>query len=221
MNGALGILDADDQHVLGEPTLGARLPTRNAQGVAFLAEQRVAAVARTEALDRQLFGEMHDEAAFGVQIAGRMQAFDEAAVAADALECGSAHARHQLHVEHDVGAVGDFDAATRERRIDRAHAIRHDIERAALHAAAKQIVHLTMRLGRREPMVVRPRVLAALGANKGQMFDARDIGRVGAIQIAAWKARPIERQEFLGRDQLPFQGLVLGVAAIAPINAVW
>ena len=59
---ALRVLDADDQHVLGEPALGARLPARDPQRVAFLAEQRVAAVARTEALDRQLLGEMHDEA---------------------------------------------------------------------------------------------------------------------------------------------------------------
>ena len=63
VNLALRILDADDQHVLGEPAFGACLPAGDAQRVALLAEQRIAAVAGAEALDRQLFGEMHDEAA--------------------------------------------------------------------------------------------------------------------------------------------------------------
>ncbi len=71
---ALRILDADNQHVLRQPALGARLPARDAQRVAFLAEQGVAAVAGAEAFDRQLFGEMHDEAALRIQIAGGMQA---------------------------------------------------------------------------------------------------------------------------------------------------
>src|SRR5213075_50083 len=37
-------LDADDQHVLREPTFGAGLVARDAQCVTFLAEQRVAAI---------------------------------------------------------------------------------------------------------------------------------------------------------------------------------
>ena len=49
MRFALRILDADDQHVLGEPAFAARLVAGDAQRVAFLAEQRVAAVARAEA----------------------------------------------------------------------------------------------------------------------------------------------------------------------------
>ena len=38
----------------------------------------------------------------------------------DALERGAAHARHDRHVEHDVGAVGDLDAAARVGRVDAA-----------------------------------------------------------------------------------------------------
>ena len=54
---ALRVLDADDEHVLGQPAFVARLPARDAQCVTLLAEQRVAAVARAEALDRELFRE--------------------------------------------------------------------------------------------------------------------------------------------------------------------
>src|SRR5690606_4036045 len=50
------VLDADDQHVLGEPALVTRLPARDAERVALLAEQRVAAVPRAVAHDRELLG---------------------------------------------------------------------------------------------------------------------------------------------------------------------
>ena len=60
--------------MLGQPAFAARLVRGDAQRVALLAEQRVAAVAGAVRLDRQLLGEMHDEAAFGVELADRMQA---------------------------------------------------------------------------------------------------------------------------------------------------
>ena len=110
-----GAFDADDQHVFGEPAFLTRLVTGDAQCVALFAEQRVAAVAGADALDRQLLGEMHDEALVRVEIARRVQTLDEVAFALDAPECFVAHTRHQLHVHDDVGAVGDLDTAACER----------------------------------------------------------------------------------------------------------
>ena len=110
---ALGVLDADDQHVLGHPALGAGLPAGDAQRMALLAEQRVAAIARAVAHDGQVFREMHDVAAVRVEFADRVPAADEAAVAGDALERGAAHAGHDAHVGGHVGAVGHLDAAAR------------------------------------------------------------------------------------------------------------
>ena len=156
---AARVLEADDQHVLGEPALAARLPARDAQRVALLAEQRVAAVARADALDREFLGEMHDEAAVGIEVADRVQALDEGAVLLDALQRRRAHARHDAHVEHDVRAVGDLDAAARVGRVDRAHAVGHDVHRAALHAAVEQGIHLAGGLGRVHPVVVRAGVV--------------------------------------------------------------
>ena len=72
--------------MLGEPALIARLPAGDAQGVAFLAQQRVAAVAGAEALDAELFGEMHDEAARRIELAGGVQAAHELALGGDALQ---------------------------------------------------------------------------------------------------------------------------------------
>ena len=99
---------------------------------------------------------------FGIQLADGMQAPHElAAFGGDALQRGAAHARHDPHVQHDVGAVGDLHAAARVGRIDGAHAVGHDIQRAALHAALEQRVHLRVRFGRRHPVVVRAGVFLA------------------------------------------------------------
>jgi hypothetical protein len=100
---ALRVLDADDQHVLGQPTFLARLPAGDAQRMALLAQQRIAAIAGAVGLDRQLFREMHDVASLGVELAGGVQALDETAFALDPRLRRRAHARHQAHVGHDIG----------------------------------------------------------------------------------------------------------------------
>jgi hypothetical protein len=57
---ARGRLHAEDQHVLGEPAFVARHHRCDAQREAFLAEQRVAAIARAERPDLARLREMHD-----------------------------------------------------------------------------------------------------------------------------------------------------------------
>src|SRR3546814_17032929 len=80
------ILDAEDEHVLGQPTLAARLVRGDAQRVALLAQQRVAAVARAVGLDAELVREVHDPAARRIELADRVQALDERALALDARQ---------------------------------------------------------------------------------------------------------------------------------------
>jgi hypothetical protein len=69
-------------------------------------------------------------------------------------------------------------------------------------------------------MIVRAGILAVRRAHEGQVLDARDIGRVGAVQIAPRKAGLIEGQKTLGRDQLALDASALRVAAVAPMDAV-
>ncbi len=217
VNLTLRIFDADDEHVLRQPAFGARLPTGDAQGVTLFAEQGVAAVAGAEALDGEFFRKMHDETAFGIEVPGGMQSPDERAIARHALERRPTHARHEAHVEHDIGAVGDLDSAPREGRVDRTHAVRHHIQGAPLHAACEQCVHLRMRLARLDPVVVRARVLFVLGANEGQMLDSCHVRGGRARQHAAGKALRIQGQQLLVGDQFPLQRLELRVAAVAPM----
>jgi hypothetical protein len=106
----------------------------------------------------------------------------------DALERRAPHAGHQLHIEDHVRAVGDLDAASRKRRVDRPHAIRDDIQGTSFHAAGEQGIHLDVGLRGIKPVVVRPGVFLVPGANEGQVFDARHVRRIGAGQNAAGKA---------------------------------
>jgi phosphoenolpyruvate carboxykinase (GTP) len=56
-------------------------------------------------------GEVHDEAALRIQLADGVQALHEtAAIGGDALQRRSPGAGHDGHVQHHIGAVGDFHA---------------------------------------------------------------------------------------------------------------
>ena len=66
---AVGTFEAEDQHMLGEPAFLARLITGDTQGMALLAEQCIATIARADTLNREFLGEMHDETTIGVEIA--------------------------------------------------------------------------------------------------------------------------------------------------------
>ncbi len=113
MDLALRALNADDEHVLGQPAFRASLITGNSERMAFLAEQCVTAIARPVAHDRELLGEVHDETALGVELADRMKTLDEAPGGFDLFERGRAHTRHEVHVGRDVCAVGYLHAVAR------------------------------------------------------------------------------------------------------------
>ena len=69
MRFAFRALQADDEHVFGQPAFGTCLVARDSKRMAFLAEQGVAAIPRAVAHDREFFGEVHDEAAVRIEFA--------------------------------------------------------------------------------------------------------------------------------------------------------
>ena len=215
---ARGALEADDEHVFRHPPLVTGLPARDAQRVAFLAEQRIAAVARTDALDVELVGKMHDETALGIEVAGRVQPANEAAFAFDALQRGVAHACHEFHVDDDIRAVRNLDAAARVRGIDRPHAVGDDIHRAALHRAVEKCVDLRMALGWAHPVVVRTGVVALRGADIGQVFHPGHIGGIRQVQVAVRVGVGVERGQGARIDHLLDELSVLRVGAGAPVD---
>ena len=103
---ARGVLYLNNEHVLRKPAFLARLPACDAQSVAFLAQQRIAAVAGTEAPDAEFLGEMHDVAPPGIEFADRVHPLYEFALALDTIKRLRTHACHQVHIHRNVGAVG-------------------------------------------------------------------------------------------------------------------
>ena len=111
------------------------------------------------------------------------------------LQRRAAHAGHDVHVQHHVRAVGDLHAVACQRRIERAHAVGHDVQRAALHAAGEQALIFVVRVGGCHPVVVRAGIFLVAGAHEGQVLDAGHIGRVGAGQMAAGKFLLVELEQ--------------------------
>ncbi len=65
---AVGTLQAEDQHVLGEPSFVAAEQARDSQRETFLAEQRVAAVTAADRDNRVVLRKVANQAPLGIQI---------------------------------------------------------------------------------------------------------------------------------------------------------
>ncbi len=215
---ALRVLQADDEHVLRQPTFRARLVAGDAQSVALLTEQCVSAVTRTEALDGEFFGEVHDETPLRIELADRVQSADERAIGGDALERRAPYTRHDDHVQNHVRTVRDFDTATGQRRVDGSHAVRNDVQGPLAHAAAEQIAHLRMRLVRGHPVVVGTCVFFRAGTDESEVLDAGDIARVGAGKVTSGEELRIECLQFPFTRQHRGQLALLRVGPVAPVN---
>ena len=165
---ALRIFDPQDEHVLGHPALIARDIGCDAQREALLTQQRIAAVAGTERPDLARLGKMHDVLFF---IAGPghvlLSAPERHADAVDArhhallipvdlFKHRNADARHDAHVYHDVGRVGELHTDLRHGRIQRPHTERQHVHGPAAHAAVEQLLQLPAHLVGIFPIVGRP-----------------------------------------------------------------
>src|SRR5207253_49978 len=82
---ALGRLDPDDEHVLGEPALALPEDARDPEREALLPEERVAPVARAYAHDLVVVGEVADVTPLGREVSERVEALRERSGGAELL----------------------------------------------------------------------------------------------------------------------------------------
>ena len=217
--------------MLGEPTFVSSHIRRNAQRKAFLAQQRVAAVAGTIRPDLARLRVMDD--VFGVIarpldvffacLQGRadgVNARHEFSIHAQHIKHRLAHARHDFHVDGDIGAVRQLDADVRNRRAQRAHAERDHVHGAAGHAAVKQGLQRGAHLGRGHPVVGRAGVVFFGRADVGAVFHPRHVARVAQREKAVRPLGFVQFFERAGVHQLLAQALVFSVAAVTPIHGV-
>ena len=156
---------------------------------ALLAEQRVAAVARAVRPDLARLREVDDVLLVvarpgHILLPGRERradavhaGHDALHVLVDLLEDRQADARHDPHVDDDVGRVGQLHADLRHRRADRPHAERQHVHRPAAHAAVEQLLQLAAHLERVHPVVGRAGGVLRQRADEGAVLDAGDIAR--------------------------------------------
>ena len=217
---AAGRLDAEDEHVLGEPAFLAPEIGTDAEGEAFLPKKHIAAVVRAGGDDGIVLGEMRDDATIGIGVESAVEAAIEISRFAEMVPGDFAHARHDAHRKHDVDGIGDLDAYLAERRSGRAHQVRHHIHGAPAHRAKAPTAEPRVHLGRRRPVVGGAGLLLRLGADVGALLDARDVVRVGAMVIAAGQLLLVELDENALRHGLLGEALLFGLGAIAPEDAL-
>ena len=164
---------------------------------------------------------MHDKATLGIQVTCRVQASDEGRFVFNACQCRAAHAGHQFHVHHNVSAVRDFYAAAGVGRVDRAHAIRDHVHRAALHATVEKRVDLRVSCRGLHPVIVGPGIFFRGRANESQMLNPCYITGIGQVQVTIGIFLFIQFGQRAVSQHLPDHFLVLGVGSRAPANGVW
>ncbi len=228
----LGRDELEDQHVLGEPALVTGHRRRDAKCVAFLAQQGVAAVTGAVAPDHPLLGEVGDvlrvvARPWDVILArlerrpDRVQARDEVGVELfDPLEHVGAHPGHDPHRRDDVGRVGDLDAEHRGVGLEVTHHERDHVEGAAAHAAAVELGHQRLHLGRRHPVVRRAGVGLLDRADVGAVLDACDIAGVGGAPERVRLLDRVQLGQGTGSDELARERLPLRLGAVTPVDVV-
>ena len=218
--------------MLGEPALVAGHDRGDAQGVALLAEQGVAAVAGAEGPDGPLLGELHDVLgvvarpgdvglAVGERVADGVDGLDEVGVGLGHLvEDRGAHAGHDAHGDGDVGGVGELDAEHRALGLEVAHDERDDVHRPAPHAALVEAPHDPLHLLGVHPVVGGPAVLLVDRADVGAVLDAGHVDRVaGGVEGVRLLGR-VEAGERAGALEGLGQHRPLLVGAGAPVDGV-
>ena len=177
--------------MLGHPTLVARHVGGDAEGETLFTEESVAAITGTEGPDFASLRKV-DDVFFLVagpddilgsgsqRSANRMHARHDAFSApVDLGKNRQTDARHDAHIHHDVGRVGDFNADLRDGRTDRPHAERQHIHRAPGHAAVEKPLQLFAHLERLYPIIGRTRAILGERTNESAVFDAGHVARVG------------------------------------------
>ena len=150
--------------------------------------------------------------------ADRVHGLDPRRAAGDLAQHVGADAGHDADRGDGVGAVGDLHADVRERAADRAHRERHDVHRAAAHAALEERGDRRADLGGRDPVVRGAGVLFALGGDEGAALDAGDVARVRAGEVRAGAPLGVELDELALVDHLAQQRVVLGARAVDPVD---
>src|ERR1019366_8565950 len=130
-------------------------------------------------------------------------------------------ARHNAHLNNDIGRIGELHPDARHRRAHRAHAEWKHVHGAALHAAFEEVLEAAPHHIWVFPIVGRPGSIARKGTDIGAIFNARHIARDGSRIVAARPALLIEAYKCARRDKAFAEEVVLSLRSVNPMDGVW
>ena len=221
--------------MLGEPALLAGEDGGDAQRVALLAQQGVAAVAGAVGPDLVGLGEVGDvllvaarprHVRTGVairidqRVADAVHGGHPRITGSDRIQRRGADAGHDPHVHHDVGGVGDLDAELADLATERTHRERDHVHRATAHAAGEQPAEGLLHLGRVGPVVGGAGVLGLLRADERPRLHPCDVGRLRAREIAAGTQVLVQLDECSAGHHLVVEAVALSDRPVAPVHGV-
>ncbi|CVN70124.1 Uncharacterised protein [Streptococcus pneumoniae] len=229
---ALGVGQLEDQHVLGEPGLVPGHHGGDAQRVALLAEQGVAAVAGAEGPDGALLGEVHDPLGLVARprhvLLARLQRgahgvhgrHVEGLLAGHLVQHVLADAGHDAHRQDHVGGVGDLHAVLRVLGVEVAHHERDHVHGAAAHGAGERVVEDPVHLRRVHPVVGEAGVLLLLGADEGAVLHTGDVGGIGERGEGVGELVLGQAGQGARRHELVRETVALLLGAVDPLDGV-
>ena len=183
---AIGLLNAEDQHVLSHPALVLALVGSDTQCEALLAQQNVSAVCGVDGPDRVLLGELNDVSLLGINVSLAVQTANEVVGSvAEVLESVSAHSGHDIHVQNYVDGVGQLNAYLCEGGADRTHGVRDNVHCSALHYAVVHRGQHCLHFLRIHPVVGGACVLLLTAADESSVLNSCNVvGECSVIQAA-------------------------------------
>ena len=107
---ALGILDAQDQHMLGHPALVFAQVGGDTESEALFAQQNVSAVAGVYRDNGIVLREVHDISLLSVNVAFAVEALNPIGAVAQGIPNLLSHSGHDGHVQHNVDRIGELHA---------------------------------------------------------------------------------------------------------------
>ena len=213
---ALGIFNAQNQHVFSHPAFVLALIGSDTQSKALFAQQHVSAVAGVHADDRVVFREVADISLFFVNIALAVQAFYPVGAVAQHIPHSVAHTGHDRHIQNHVNGVGQLYANFGQRRTDGAHGVGDHVHGTALVASAGDIIQHFISFLRVHPVVGGAGLFLGVGTDERSAFHAGHVVYSRAVQVAAGQLFFVELDHFAGLAGFGAQRFELLFRAVDP-----
>ncbi len=211
---SLGILDAEDEHMLCHPAFLASEVGGDTKREALLAEQNVSAVCGVDRPNGIVFGEMADITVLLVDVGTCVQTLNEVVAVAERLKDVLADTGHDDHVQNDIDRIGKLNAVLREIRADDRHRIRNDIHGLSFVGARKELRELRIALLRLHPVIDVARVFLLSRADEGTVLHTCDVVDRRSVKIAVREFFFIQFNQLAGRECLLTQSLRLLFRAV-------